>query len=173
MRRRESELGQSTELSRRSSCHSSSSNNFRATRSARLDSPKSQSSSRSRVSNEAEFRDKFSGLLPRYVAVCERFTQHVDLGDPELHSLNSQLVRAYQSGQTNQTLYTLGKMNLHNMISIIQARDDCCLERAEDLHISRFETGTAKGRCSSHQKPGQGLPRATPPHRANCSCFEA
>ena len=150
MRRRESELGQSIESSRRQSCHSWSNSNKRVSGSDRPGSPKSQASSKSRATGEVEFREKFSGLLPRYAAVCERFSQHVELGDPELRSLNGQLLRAYQSGQTNQTLYTLGKMNLHNMISIIQAHDDCCIERAEELHISRFETGTAKGTVGSH-----------------------
>ena len=46
--------------------------------------------------------------------------KHVDYDDPELDRLNKDLIQSYEVGRTHETLYALGKMNLHTMVNIIE-----------------------------------------------------
>ena len=110
------------------------------------------------LSKETVYQEKFNDLLPRYVAACERFNGKIDLKDEELVALNNRLAESYTHGYTNETLYALGKMGLHNMVNIIQSKDYGDLIRQEERENSRVgrretkEEMEARGETESIQR---------------------
>lgn len=68
------------------------------------------------LGQERGFQDKLEVLLPRYIAVAERFQESISLDDPEVSLLNGQLMNSYSEGRYMQSIYTIGKMAVHSLV---------------------------------------------------------
>lgn len=76
------------------------------------------------LGQEKGFQDKLEVLLPRYIAVAERFQESISLDDPEVSLLNGQLMNSYSEGRYMQSIYTIGKMAVHSLVRSVDRFED-------------------------------------------------
>lgn len=69
-----------------------------------------------RAIHERSYKEKLSTLLPRYLAVAERYQASTNLDDPEVSTLNSDLMRSYGEGRYLQSMYAIGKLAVHSLV---------------------------------------------------------
>lgn len=77
--------------------------------------------SRRNARPEVEYEEKLEMLIPRYLALSERFQATVDLEDPEMTKLNRGLMKSYESGRFLESMYAMGKMAVHSMSKSVDA----------------------------------------------------
>ena len=90
-------------------------------RSQKKPKPRRDAASRVRfIYSEKEYKEKMEMLMPRYLAMSERFQTTVNLLDPELETLNGRLLHSFQEGKFLESMYAMGKMAVHSLIRSVE-----------------------------------------------------